>query len=82
MSGASDHALGDDLQPDVSDERNAAPCDGRGPECSRVGDAPRNRGEVRVRGGKEVEGDLGGEDPLREGRLEECREALLEDAES
>lgn len=36
---------------------------------------------MRVRRGEEVQGNVGGEDVLREGGLEEGREAFLEDAE-
>jgi hypothetical protein len=81
VPGVLDHALGDDPQFDVSDERNAAPRDRRGPESGGVGDAPGNGGEMRVGGGKEMESDLRGEDLLRKGRLEESWKALLEDAE-
>lgn len=46
-----------------------------------VGDATRDRGEVRVRAGKEVQRDPGRKDILRERRLEERRETSLDRAE-
>ena len=46
-----------------------------------IGDAAGDGGEVGVRGWEEVEGDVGGEDFLREGGGEEGGEAGLEDSE-
>lgn len=77
-----DHALRQDLELHVADDGKAVPGDGRGPERGNVGDASRNGGEVRVGRGEEVQADIGSEDLLREGRLKEGGEALLEDTQS
>lgn len=79
--GLGGDALGEDLEPDVADDGDAVPGDGRGPEGGGVGDAAGDGGEVRVRRGEEAEGDVGGENVLRERGLEERREVFLEDPE-
>lgn len=61
-----EHALRQDLEPHVADDRQAVPRDRRGPQRGCVGDAPRNGREVRVGRGEEVEADVGREDLLRE----------------
>jgi len=76
------HALGEDLELHVSDDGDAAPCDGGGPQGSGVGDPAGDGREMGVSGGEEVKGYVRGEDLLRERRLEEGRESFLEDSES
>lgn len=67
--GLRGHALGEDLELDVADDGDAVPGDGGGPKGGVVGDSAGDDGEMRVRGGEELERDVGGEDVLREGRL-------------
>lgn len=66
----------------VADDRHSSPCDGRGPECSDIGDSSANGGQVRVRGGEEMKCDLGRENRGGERRLEKGREEGLEDTKS
>lgn len=65
------HALGEDLELDVADDGHAVPGYGRGPERGVVGYAAGYRGQVRVRRGEELQGNVGGEEVLRERGLEE-----------
>lgn len=53
------------MQLDIADDGDAAPGHGRGPKRSHVGYAASDCGKVRMRRGKEVEGDLRGQDLLR-----------------
>ena len=80
MRGAG-YALGEDVEAHVTDDGDAAPGHGEGPEGGVVGDAAGDGGEVRVRGGEEVQGYVWGEDFGGEGGSEEGGEAGLEDAE-
>lgn len=73
------HALREDGELHVADEGHAAPGYGRGPQRGDVGDPSRDGREVRVRGGEEVEGDLGTEDFAGEGGLQKGGEAVVED---
>lgn len=75
------HALREDLEAHVAETGDAVPGDGGGPEGGLVGDAAADGGEVGVRRGEEVEGYGGREDVLREGGVEEGREAGLQDSE-
>ena len=52
---AVDHALGQDLEAHVADDREPVPGQGRGPKGGDVGDAARDGGQVWVCGGKEVQ---------------------------
>lgn len=79
--GLAGDAGGEDGELDVADDGDAVPGDGRGPEGGGVGDAAGDRGEVRVRRGEEMQRDVGGEDVLLEGGLEEGREAVFEDSQ-
>lgn len=53
-----DHALRQDLQLHVADDRDPVPRYRRGPQRRDVGDSARYHGEVRVRRGEEVERDV------------------------
>lgn len=79
---AFDHSLGGDDEFHVADDGDATPCHWCRPEGGVVGDTAGDCGKVGVRGRKEVEFDLRGEDFWRERRGEEGREARLEEAES
>jgi len=76
-----DDAFGEDGEADVSDDGDAAPGHGRGPEGGVVCYAAADGGEVGVGGGEEVECYMWGEDFGGVGGGEECWEAGLEDAE-
>lgn len=67
------HTFAKDDELDITYDRHAAPCDGRGPERGMVGYSPRHGGEMGVSGWEEVEGDVWGEDLLREWGGEEGR---------
>lgn len=79
--GFTHHALGEDLEADVAEARQAVPGYRGGPEGGLVGDAAAHGGEVGVGRGEEVERYGGGEDLLRQGGVEEGWEAGLQDAE-
>lgn len=74
-------SLAENYEFDVADDGDAAPGYGGGPEGGVVGDAAGDGGEVRVRGGEEVQADVGGEDFGGEGGGEEGREAGLDGTE-
>lgn len=79
--GLARDARREDRELDVADDGDAVPGDRRRPQSRGVGNATGDGREVRVRRGEEVEGDVGGEQVLLEGGLEEGRKAVLEDAE-
>ena len=73
------HALREDRELYVPDQRHAAPGYRCGPEGGDVGDPACDCGEVGVGRGEEVEGDLRTEDLAGEGGLEEGWETVVED---
>lgn len=76
-----DYALAENYELDVTDDGNLAPGHRGSPESSVVGHTPGYGGKVLVGGGKQVEGNVGGEDFGWKGGGEESGEARLEYAE-
>jgi hypothetical protein len=76
-----DHALREYLELDVAYYRVVVPGQWRCPQGGNVGDAARDGRQMGVSRWEEMQTDVGREDIVRERRLKEGWEALLEDSQ-